>query len=86
MLSDDFKATASAYKYHALAGIYVLATGFFFFRVHRQPYPQSMKFEQYESIFKATTLSSVLVGVGMGSGFHRYRAADKQDDRGRHSS
>ena len=80
-MSRDWQQTIADYKYYALGGVYALATGFFFYRVRRQPYSQSMKIEQYESIFKATTLSTVLAGVGMNSGFDRYRNRDDRGDK-----
>ena len=73
---SNWKTTLADYKYYALGGIYVLAMASFFSRVRRQPYSQSMKVEQYESIFKAATLSTVLVGVGIHSGFDRYWSRD----------
>lgn len=77
------KTAAITYRYHALVTVYVLSTGFFFYRVNRQPYRNSVKWEQYESIFKATTLASVLVGIGMGGGLNKRRTWDSRYDRER---
>lgn len=54
-------------RYYVLAGVYLLGTGAAFMRVSRQPYPRAMKLEQYETIFKATTLSTALVGIALSS-------------------
>lgn len=62
------------YKYHVLIGAYLAATSFFFYRVYRQPFSAMIKSEQYETIFKGTTLVTVVGGVAMSSaGRVRYR-------------
>ena len=65
----------SKYKYRLLGTIYILATAGFFFRVSRQPYSQSMKWEQYESIFKATTLAATVASVAVSGGLNQRRSA-----------
>lgn len=80
---SPLKQTAIAYRYHALVAVYILSTSFFFYRVLRQPYRSSVKWEQYESIFKATTLASVLVGIGMGGGLNKRRTWDSRYDQAR---
>ncbi|KAL5387581.1 hypothetical protein DPSP01_003375 [Paraphaeosphaeria sporulosa] len=54
------------YRYPILLIAYACITGAAFLRVARQPYSQSMKWEQYETIFKFTALGAVLGGIGMG--------------------
>lgn len=62
----DDASIAHRYRYPLLIGAYVVITGTAVFRVSRQPYGQSLKWEQYETIFKFTTLGVVLGGIGMG--------------------
>ncbi|KAK3079330.1 hypothetical protein LTS18_005129 [Coniosporium uncinatum] len=66
--------TLHTYRYHILAVTYSLLTVTAFLRVHRQPYNSRLKTEQYETIFKGTTLAAVLVGVGMTGGWGRARS------------
>ncbi|KAF2446899.1 hypothetical protein P171DRAFT_429844 [Karstenula rhodostoma CBS 690.94] len=54
------------YRYPLLITAYACITGAAFLRVSRQPYSRSIKWEQYETIFKFTTLGAVLVGIGTG--------------------
>ncbi len=61
----DISSCLKAYRYQLLFGAYALITGASIMRVARQPYPRSMKFDQIECIFKATTLGAVLLGIGM---------------------
>lgn len=62
------------YKYHVLAGAYIAATSVMFYRVHRQPYASAIKWEQYETIFKGTSLATVITGVAISSaGREKYR-------------
>jgi hypothetical protein len=56
---------ASKYRYELLFGAWLLVTGGTFFRISKQPYSSRLKTEQYESIFKGTSLSAVLLGIGM---------------------
>lgn len=66
------------YKYQILAASYITITSFFFYRISRQPFSRSMKTEQAESVFKATTLAAVIGGIGLG-GFGR--ASDSDNPR-----
>lgn len=66
------------YKYPLLCATYVLITGAAFARVRRQPYTQSIKMEQYESIFKGTTLAAVVVGAVISGGGNKPRSAGRQ--------
>lgn len=65
-----------AYKYHLLAGAYLLVTGGAMFRVYRQPYSRNMKIEQIETIFKATTLGAVVVGIGLRGRINKARSKE----------
>ncbi|KAK7946618.1 uncharacterized protein PG986_010939 [Apiospora aurea] len=49
----------STYKYKLLAGTYLSITALLCYRVHCQPYAPAIKWEQYETIFKGTSLSAV---------------------------
>ncbi|KAF2127487.1 hypothetical protein P153DRAFT_295218 [Dothidotthia symphoricarpi CBS 119687] len=53
------------YRYEALFGVWLVVTGTTFLRIARQPYSSRLKLEQYESIFKGTSLSAVLLGIGI---------------------
>ncbi|KAF1836480.1 hypothetical protein BDW02DRAFT_493585 [Decorospora gaudefroyi] len=62
------KASESAlenYRYEILFGAWLAVTGATFLRVKRQPYSTRLKIEQYESIFKGTSLGAVLIGIGI---------------------
>ena len=63
--STEAVSSINKYKFSLLTGCYVVATGLAFLRVHRQPYNQAIKVEQYETIFKGTTLATVLIGVAL---------------------
>jgi hypothetical protein len=58
----------SKYRYEALFGAWLLVTGSVFLRISRQPYSSRLKIEQYESIFKGTSMGAVLLGIGMTPG------------------
>lgn len=47
-----------------------VATSALFYRISRQPFPSRQKWEQYETVFKGTTLAAALATIGMG-GFPR---------------
>ncbi|KAH7385397.1 hypothetical protein DE146DRAFT_680977 [Phaeosphaeria sp. MPI-PUGE-AT-0046c] len=51
----------SKYRYEFLFGAWLLVTGGTFLRISKQPYSSRLKIEQYESIFKGTSLSAVNV-------------------------
>lgn len=70
----DLESSLTAYKYHLLAGVYALVTGGAMFRVYRQPYNRSMKIDQIETIFKATTLGAVIVGIGLSGKINKARS------------
>ncbi|KAL7624996.1 hypothetical protein AAE478_004210 [Parahypoxylon ruwenzoriense] len=62
------------YKYHVLIWTYLILTSSLFCRIYRQPFSLAMKSEQYETIFKGTTLAAVVGGVAMSSaGRAKYR-------------
>lgn len=54
-----------AYRYHILTGVYAIMTGGAFLRIGRQPYSRAVKWEQYETVFKGTTLLAALAGLGL---------------------
>ena len=53
------------YKYHLLIGVYTTVTSLLLYRVHRQPFALAIKSEQYETVFKGTTLAAVIGGIAM---------------------
>lgn len=67
----------STYRLPLLISGYILVTGFFFLQVTRKPYSQSMKLEQYESVFKGTTLAAVLLGIGISGGINKRMSEDE---------
>ncbi len=62
------------YRYPLLVGAYILITGGTIFRVIGQPYNRSMKADQIETIFKATTLGGVLLSIGISGKLNRPRS------------
>lgn len=71
----DSLSRLKSYKYHVLIGAYAIITSGAIFRVIRQPYPRSMKVDQIETIFKATTLGTVIMGIGLSGRINRARSA-----------
>jgi len=55
----------SKYRYEALFGMWLAVTGATFLRISRQPYSTRLKVEQYESMFKGSALSAILIGIGI---------------------
>lgn len=45
------------------------------FRIYRQPYNRNMKIDQIETIFKATTLAAVTVGIGLSGNMNKARSS-----------
>ena len=75
------------YRYPTLVGVYVLVTGFFTFRIARNPlYSRNLKFEQIETIFKATSLGAVVAGVTISDGWGRGRSREHREDCDRRRS
>lgn len=62
-------------KYAILECAYVLLTVLAAFRISRQPYNSSVKTDQLETIFKATTLTAVIVGIGISGKLNRRRSS-----------
>ncbi|KAF2771625.1 hypothetical protein EJ03DRAFT_325271 [Teratosphaeria nubilosa] len=62
---NSASAALAAYKYPLLATLYITVTGAAFWRVRRQPYSTAIKWEQYETIFKGTTLGAAIAGLVM---------------------
>ncbi|KAK8024113.1 hypothetical protein PG993_012179 [Apiospora rasikravindrae] len=69
--TDNGSSFFSTYKYKLLAGTYLSITALLCHRVHRQPYAPAIKWEQYEAIFKGTSLSAVVGGMVMSNGGQR---------------
>ena len=63
------------HKYQILLGTYLTVTVAAFFRIAQQPYSRSIKAEQFESIFKGTTLAAVVVGVAISGRINRARSS-----------
>ncbi|KAF1850816.1 uncharacterized protein K460DRAFT_22441 [Cucurbitaria berberidis CBS 394.84] len=68
MSNNASESALSKYRYEAVFGVWLAVTGATFLRIARQPYSSGLKIEQYESIFKGTSLSAVLVGLGISPG------------------
>jgi hypothetical protein len=65
-MSNPTSETAlEKYRYEILFGAWLAVTGATFLRIKRQPYSTRLKIEQYESIFKGTSLGAVLIGIGI---------------------
>jgi len=65
MSNSASESILSKYRYEALFGAWLAVTGATFLRIRRSPYSTSLKIEQYESIFKGTSLSALLIGIGI---------------------
>lgn len=70
----EIDSALRAYKYHLLASAYILVTAGAMFRVYRQPYNRNMKIDQIETIFKATTLGAVIIGIGLRGKINKARS------------
>jgi hypothetical protein len=68
MTDQTTEHALAKYRYELLFGAWLLVTGGTFMRIAKQPYSRSLKVEQYESIFKGTSLGAVLLGIGMTPG------------------
>ena len=64
----------SVYRYHLLFAAWASVTGLAFFRVSWQPYNARIKSEQYETIFKGTSLVAALTGMGLGGTLNKRRS------------
>lgn len=62
------------YRYHLLGLAYTMATILAVLRVSRQPYNRAIKWEQYETIFKGTTLGAAIAGLVMSGGVNQRRS------------
>jgi hypothetical protein len=65
MVSQQLEQAYEKYRYEALFGVWLAVTGATFLRIKRQPYSTRLKVEQYESIFKGTSLGAIVLGIGM---------------------
>jgi|SRR5690242_13768390 len=65
MANQQIEQAYEKYRYEALFGIWLVVTGATFMRIKRQPYSTRLKVEQYESIFKGTSLGAIVLGIGM---------------------
>ncbi|KAH9832742.1 hypothetical protein Tdes44962_MAKER00222 [Teratosphaeria destructans] len=71
-------STLAAYKYPLLATLYFTVTGAAFWRVRRQPYSTAIKWEQYETIFKGTTLGAAIAALAWNGGVNRRRSSSAE--------
>lgn len=69
------------YKYQLLFATYATVTGFAFWRIRRQPYNTSIKMEQYETVFKGTSLAAAVTGIAM-SGSANVRRSQARNESG----
>ena len=80
MLPHPPSSSLNPYKYHLLTGTHVLVTATAFFSISRQPYNRSMKIDQIETVFKATTLAAVVAAIGLARGGNRSRSSERGQD------
>lgn len=80
---SSLSAFLSSNRYPLLVSAYVLVTSVAFWRVHRQPYPPMVKREKYSSIFKGTTITTAVVGVGLYRGWDWPILAGKRPEQGK---
>ena len=62
------------YRYPLLGLAYATVTTLAVLRVNRQPYSRAIKWEQYETIFKGTTLGAAIAGLVMSGGVNQRRS------------
>jgi hypothetical protein len=65
MSGNASETAVEKYRYEILFGAWLAVTGATFLRIKRQPFSTRLKIEQYESIFKGTSLGAVLIGIGI---------------------
>ena len=57
--------TLARWKYQILFGVWLGGTAAVFWRIRRQPFRQAVKIEQYETVFKGTSLAAAVTGIAM---------------------
>lgn len=57
-----------------IIGTYVVVTSLLLFRLSRAPMPATRKWEQGETVLKATTLGAVIAGIAATGGINRRRS------------
>ncbi|PNS16600.1 hypothetical protein CAC42_4564 [Sphaceloma murrayae] len=72
------ESTLSKYRYEFLFATWFITTGAAFFRVSRQPYSLSIRAEQYETIFKGTSLTAALIGIGLNERLGRRQSVERR--------
>lgn len=63
------------HKYSILFGTYALVTCGLIFKIARQPYIRSTKADQIETVFKGSTSTVVLVGIGISGRINKTRSS-----------
>lgn len=74
MEQEPSHSLLSTYCYPLLFVAWTSVTGLAFLRVSRQPYNARIKSEQYETIFKGTSLAAALIGMGLGGTLNKRRS------------
>lgn len=62
------------HKYSVLFATYTLLTSGLILKIVRQPYIRSIKADQIETVFKASTLAAVIVGIGISGRMNKTRS------------
>lgn len=62
---DEASNRLSAHRFPLLFLAYAAVTSAAFYRIRRQPYAQAIKWEQYETVFKGTTLGAAIAAFTM---------------------
>ena len=70
----DHQFGFKTYRYQLLIATYLAVTGLCVLRIGRQPYSRSLKLDQIESVFKATTLSTLILGIGISGKLNQSRS------------
>lgn len=76
---ESMSSFVQKYKLPLIGVVYCLATGGAFWRISRQPCSKSMKWGQYETVFKGTTLAAVVGGIAVSGGANRRRSGEHWD-------
>ena len=72
-MTEPADTFAQKYKYQILGAAYITVTGAIFYRIAKRSYTPSIRWEQYESVFKGTTLATLVAGAALSGGINKPR-------------
>lgn len=71
---DEASNRLSAYHFPLLFLAYAAVTSAAFYRIRRQPYAQATNWEQYETVFKGTTLGAAIAAFAISGTVNKRRS------------